>query len=454
MSAPDVPHNYEMEQAALGGMIMHTYLIGEAVADVGLRPEMFHHPAHRSICTEILALNEERNGLVDPMMVANRLKNRGIYDDIGGMDTLMAMTDLAPVAGSVRPYFNEIRNLHLRRQVIQASRELITDAYDADSGSDVVMGAPQRFYDLIPKATEDQKTVEECLRESVQVWRDIENGKRQLPGLSTGIEYIDRVMGGLKPGYHIIAARPSAGKTSLAGQIAEHFSREGRPSAWVNMDMPRGDLYERNVARASGVSLPKLSSGHAGEKNFAQVESAIEEMRDWPQHFLHAEFDVAKICSWVRLMKMRHDIQLLVIDYIQKCRAPHINSYDPVRVISYSSAAIKELCQQIDIPVLVLAQLNRGNIRDNRPPTLADLKGCGDLEQDAQSCVMLYKEEKFPYDKVPASDNIREASHRAIWLDIGKNQNGGIGAQEFWLRGSYFMMHEARPYWGYEELFQ
>jgi replicative DNA helicase len=447
------PHDEGIEQAALGAMIGNDAGAMLARAEHGLSPEMFFVPAHQLIVRTLYQLADEPKwkGFIDPLILSNRLREAGVLEEVGGFEYLVRCSELSPVTELARNYFDQVRVYHERRRVIQVCREVVDQAYgDAQDG--FVQGVPQRFYDILPQRT-SRLTLAESLQEIRQEWRELQEGKKEMSGLPTGNAKIDGMLAGFQPGsYNIIAARPSAGKTTLAGDIVNFHCKRGTPVAWVNMDMPRRDLEKRILCREAGVSLPKLNAGHAGEKNFAQVERAIVEIGQWPLHMLHAVRDVSKICSWIRLMVMRHGVKLLVLDYVQKLTADHINSHDPVRLISYGSAAIKELCQELDLPVLVLAQLGRSDPKDRRPPTLESLKGCGDLEQDAQTAMLLYKYEKFDYENAidPATRRpVNEVTDRAICLDVAKNQNGGIGVLEFWFRTSYFKFESAPEDWGF-----
>jgi replicative DNA helicase len=448
----------DVEMAALGAMIGNDSGALLARAEHGLEAGMFYWPEHQAVCRAVYALADETrwNGFVDPMMLGTRLEQMGVLHQLtNGKMYLVQCLEKAPLTSFAGGLWDQVRELHERREVVRVARAVEEEAFrEVDPG--FARGVPQKFYDILPQA-QSSLSLADSLQGIRQEWRDLQDGKQQMSGLPTGNAKLDEMLAGFQPGsYNIIAARPSAGKTTLAGDIVNFHCKLGTPVAWVNMDMPRKDLEKRFLCREAGVSLPKLNKGHAGEKNFSQVERAIVEMAGWPLHMLHAVRDVSKVCSWIRLMRMRSDVKLLVIDYVQKMTADHIRSHDPVRVISYCSAAIKELCQELELPVLMLAQLGRADRMDKRPPGLDSLKGCGDLEQDAQTAILLYKYEKFDYDAAvnPATGKpmrIDERTDRAICLDVAKNQNGGVGMQEFWFRTSYFRFESAPANWGYPE---
>lgn len=434
----------EIEQAALGAMIASETNATRAVADYHITADMFAGNGHSTVCRVIFELAAEQRGYVDPLMINNRLRTLNVLEELGGATYLMDCHTKAPLESMAGPIFEKVKDLHFKRKVVEICHLVEQEAKTTTAGGEYISTVPQRFYDIMPKVS-SKKTVGQCLGESLEKWRQIDEGEMTMPGLPSGFAEIDSMLGGFQKGFHIIAARPSAGKTSLEGCILTHLAKNGTPVARVCMDMSMEALLERDVCREAGVSLPKLNAKHAGQKNLAQVKEAAEKIEGWPMHILAGEYDISRIASWLRLMKLRHDIQLASIDYIQLCTAEHIRSYDPVRVIGYCSSAVKALAAELGIPVLVLAQLNRESAKDRRKPTLADLKGCGDLEQHAQTCILLSKEERFRYDLT----GIDEKKQRAIWCDVAKNQQGGVGAAEMWFHAPYFRMEFTDINWGH-----
>jgi replicative DNA helicase len=448
---PELPHNIHVEQAAIGSMLFHTETINTARADIALRPEMFFKHSHMTLVSVIFDCHQSTGGEFDVTLIASRLRAAGIWDEVGGMPYLSECMEKATLRGIAPKHFREVKSLHFLRQTIRAAQSMIDGAHEATDGEAYLLSTPQRLFDMMPARSGNQKSVGESLEESLQAWRDIKDGKRDMAGLKTGVRFLDDVFGGLSPGYHAVGARISCGKTTLAGQIGQYFNETSIPSGWVNMDMSYGDLYERNLMRAAQTNLGKFRKGMAQESDFDIAERVKTTVQDWPQHFLHAERDIANICSWIRLMHMTHGIKVVVIDYLQKCKAPHLRGAGKTEQISYCSAALKELGQQLGLVLIVLAQVNRGNVLDNRPPTVADLKDCGDIEQDAQTITMLYPAQDFPYDEISPLE-VDPEKQKAIWVDVQKQQQGKVGAKEFWLIGEHFKMVEAQPYWGYPSL--
>jgi len=437
-----------IEQAAIGVMVMNCESPSVAQADFDLQPKMFYRPAHHLLVQELYDLHTERHGYVDPVMLQQRLRAKGLLGELPDEQYLMKCSELAPIHFNQHHYFKTVVDLYMKRQVIKVADEVAGDAKGTLNAQEFLMEVPQRFFDLIPVKT-NEMPFEESLKKIRDQWADIRDGKVGMPGLMTGIKDLDESLTGLKPGsYTCIAARPGSGKTSLAGDIVDFQCEQGVPVGWLNMDMPRNELEARWLCRRGKVSMPKLNSGNAFGKNFADIDKAVESVSKWPLHTLHANRDILKACSWVRLKAKREGIKMLVADYAQKFTADHIRSHDPVRVISYCSAVMKELCQELEIPLLMLCQLGREDKRaPMKAPTMDDIKGCGDIEQDAQNILLLHKYPKFDYELA----KVNEVTDRAIYLDIAKQQNGGVGILPFWFRTSYFTMQRAPKDWGHPE---
>jgi len=213
----NLPKNLEMEQALIGCLVMDHEAPSMAQANFDIQPEMFSAPIHQSIVRAIYVLNAKKHGYVDPLMVNNEMRKLGIMAEMPRPSYLHECAELSPGRMYMASYCAEIKSLYQKRQVIKTAADVGTHAYEAENGLEYLMSVPQRFFDLMPKAGSDL-SLADSLQASVDQWRRMKDGELGLPGLSTGIAELDDTLTGLKPGsYNIIAARPSAGKTSLAG---------------------------------------------------------------------------------------------------------------------------------------------------------------------------------------------------------------------------------------------
>jgi replicative DNA helicase len=218
-------------------------------------------------------------------------------------------------------------------------------------------------------------------------------------------------------------------------QIAEFLANQNIPVARATLDMTVERLIARTTSRRAGVSLPKLNAGFAGENQLAKVTEAGELIGDYPMYITDELHDVNAICTWVRAMKIKHDIQLFTLDYVQQVGVTGRSTQymNENQTLTQVSRKFKRLALELKIPIILLSQLNRGSDHEDRIPTLSDLRGSGSLEQDANMVILLYHDKK---------EEDREGK-RPQWMDVAKNQDGPTGTLPFWFWANYFRFDEA-----------
>jgi len=252
---------------------------------------------------------------------------------------------------------------------------------------------------------------------------------------------------GLQPGLILLAARPSAGKSTMEDAWTYHLAMRDVPVGRVLLDMTLDKGVKRAISRMAEVSLPKLERGFAGRAQREAAADAARLVRGLPIYQTGKYRDVRQVCSWARAMHQRHGIQLLTIDFIQLMNASSGGKYFGANEqMSHITSQLKALSHELRIPVVALSQLNRAKERDGRKPQLSDLRDGGSLEQDASQVIFLYQDKDAP-DGVDSSGGER----RHVWVDVQKNQNGGIGALEFFLYANYFKFVPAPDNFGLGE---
>jgi replicative DNA helicase len=439
------PYNEEVERAVLGALMLEPVEVGAIFsAEMRLSPEAFYVRGHQKVAEvilEMLAAGEH----VDLVTVCARLKAQNQIDAVGGAMQLTTYVDQVTSVRNAHHHIGVLRGLWIQRRVIQTAREIIDEGYSSEDGEHLLHDAPQRFVEITERV-ETPKSNREVMLESYAEWESVEKGEKEMIGLRTGVPFLDRALGGLQPGLILLAGRPSAGKTTLEAQIADGLARQGMAVARVTVDMDRKRLLQRSICREAGVSLPKLQKGFAGEANKASVAEAIDVIASWPVYIREADRELRSICSWARAMKMKHDIQLLTVDYAQQIKASHLDTrfMGEYQEVSYVSGTFKALAAELGICVMLLSQLSRAGEKDNRPPKLSDLRGSGSLEQDAMAALFCWKYMKFDYEAA----NVEEHRKRATIVEVAKNQDGECAEQEFWLHAPYFRFEEADPDWG------
>jgi replicative DNA helicase len=238
-----------------------------------------------------------------------------------------------------------------------------------------------------------------------------------------------------------IVGRPSQGKTTIALNMTGSLALSGVPVAWINMDMQtKGRLFQRLVVWLAGVSLPKLKGGYARKDQLAKMQEAADRLKKAPIHVLDTENNLDVICAWIRMQVLKFGVKCVAIDYIQQIMTGDMRTDSSNNInarLTLVSAKLKKLQGELGIPFLVLTQLSRNADKEDRIPTLSDLRDSGSLEQDAFQVLLTYRNKQWSFDME------QDYHYRAQWIDLAKYQDGETGSVEFQFYAPYFSFKEA-----------
>jgi len=424
----------EAEYAAIGGMLLDAYKVAEFASNsLKLKPEAFYNKKHQIIFAAIMGMLADGRP-VDVLTVSDRLEADGTLEQVGGTHYLNQLLDAIPTPAHAEYYLDMVRQKYILRRVVEESEGLKSAALTTDRGDELLQTVPGRFAEIIEFVTR-KKTLKLIIAGLIEKWKKAHEQKRGFTGLPTPWDSLNEITCGLQPGIYMIAARPSQGKTTVEDQITDFLANQGIPVARVTLDMTVERLLARTTARRAGVSLPKLNAGYAGDNQIAKVTEAGELISDYPMYITDELFDVNAICTWVRAMKIKHDIKLFTLDYVQQVEVVgRAGQYmNENQVLTQVSRKFKRLALELKIPIILLSQLNRGSDQEDRIPTLSDLRGSGSLEQDANMVILLYHDKKEQ----------DQHGKRPQWMDIAKNQDGPTMPLPFWFWANYFRFDEA-----------
>lgn len=406
---------------ALGSLILDTEHEVQADMIKLLRPEHFYSDAHRKIYRAITALFED-GGHIDLTTLRDRLKRQGTLDDIGGVDYLIQITEATPTTSNGPHYAREIVDCHARRMAIFRCQKITDGAYDLTEPLDVVC---RNFEKALLELTHAQQTGDASSAGQLipPVLDKLQNRKHgELPGVATGFFEFDVHTGGLCGGdLIIIAGRPSMGKTAFALNVVEYITIQLKtPTLVLSLEMSSYQLIERLLSSVSGMDGYHIRRGYLSDFDHANLKEAGEIIRKAPLYIddqggLSAIEVVAKAKSAV----YKWGVKVLVIDYLQLMRGYGTNQND---IIAEISRSMKALAKDLQIPVVLVAQVNRGpESREDKRPRMSDLRDSGGIEQDADLVCMLYREDYYRLsEKDYAPTNIGE-------VIICKNRNGPTG---------------------------
>ncbi len=420
------PHSEEAERGVLGAVLLDAERVMDLCIEKQLVPESFYVPIHRAIYEAMLAMSREGRP-IDLLTVSEQLKGGGLLDRVGGPMALNRLVDATPTAAHAEYYIDIVRDRHMLRQVIGAAREIEKNCYQPDAaGSLALSDAEQAFFDITAHQHGQMRPWDDLIHEIVRM---LDSEHRGILGLATGYKDIDRCIGGLKPANMVIlAARPSMGKTSLAMNIAENVvlgiggdaGGRGKPVGIFSLEMSCVDLVKRMICSRAEVSMQRLNEGYLSRTNHNRLIHAADALVTAPI-FLDdtAGLEIAELRARARRMKVKHDIQLIVVDYLQLLRAPEYSRQSRQVEIAMVSAGIKAMAKELNLPVLVLSQLSRAAEQRDKTekPKLSDLRDSGSIEQDADIVMFLQRPSRIP------GHPDRENETLAL-VDVAKNRNG------------------------------
>ena len=395
MSERTLPHDLEAERATLGAILVDGDTNCPIAREV-IQPADFFRRAHAIIYEAMVALEDRRERIDLVTVSAEVQRTEGDLATVGGPAYLSQMTDGVPRASNVRHYAALVREHSKRRALIRMANELIVKAYDAEDPTMQLLAEADARMLKIVRGRESGRMVD--LRSTVhEMVRDIEyrvQHKGTLTGVTTGFKSIDdQTLGWQRGEMVIVAARPSMGKTAFVLNTAAAAARAGHHVAIFSLEMRRNQLEQRILAHVAGVELSHIRNGFLGEDELERLGAGMGEVSKLPIHVDDSAYQtVSSIRAACRRLRSEHGLGLVVVDYIQLMQAGDSRrNTTRNEELAQISRALKVMADEVDAPFLVLSQLSRAKAGQNAPPTLADLRDSGALEQDADTVAFLHR---------------------------------------------------------------
>lgn len=419
------PHSIEAEQSVLGA-ILHDARNAMPLAIEKLRRggETFYDLRHQALF-DVLAEMYDRQELIEATAVQQYLKDRNQLEALGGMPYIAGLMNCA---GSVEYYGEIVREKFILRKLIQTCTSAIANVYDHQGEVDGLLDQVESEILEIgqERVTNKSPTIKELVHKSMAMMEAAHLREGALEGLSSGFPDLDKMNGGFKGGEMIvIAGRPSMGKTALAMNIAEHVAVELKePVGIFSLEMSGVSLTTRAICSNGRVNNRSLRDGFLAERDFGKLTTASGKIANSKLHIDDAAgLSIMQLRAKARRMYQQHGIKLFVIDYLQLLNAKGAKFDNRQQEIAQISNGIKALAKELNVPVIVLAQLNRELEKDkNRKPRLSDLRESGAIEQDADLVGLLYKPEREETEDEPD-----ETDALPVNLLIAKQRNGPTG---------------------------
>src|SRR6266436_3899496 len=429
----EVPRSLPSSEDGEKGVLCSLLLSPREVADIcvlSLNPDAFYIPAHRTIYSLVLEFGDKYKP-IDFISLKQALKDRNQLEEIGGPEYLSDLYNFVPTAANAGYYVDIVREKYVLRRLISTCTRLSTQCYDQQGEIEPLLDDAEK--EIFAITGEHVKTeivpTKDLVMEAIEQIEKLYENRGSVTGLPTGFIELDRMTSGLHAAEMIvIAARPSMGKTALAMNIAEHVSIDvGKPVAVFSLEMSSQQLVQRLLCSRAQVDLQNVRNGFLSERDFPKLTSVASRLAT-AKLFIDDSpgLSIAELRAKARRLVASHQVQLLVIDYLQLLRSTSRRAQDNRQIeISEISAGIKSLAKELNIPIIVIAQLNRGpdaRAKEGGRPRLSDLRESGSIEQDADVVGLLVRSEYCETDEEAKQEKAGEAE-----LIIAKQRNGPTG---------------------------
>ncbi len=423
------PHSEDAERAVLGCALQDAARILDLCIERQISGESFYVQSHQGLFETMMDLHV-RQKPVDFVTVTERLRETGLLESVGGEDELGRLISGTPTTAHAEYYIQRVYENHLTRRIIDAARVVTEDCYKGEMEAESLLNtAAETFNSMGEQRTGAEKLWSKLVTDEMKEVERLIQEKKGITGISTGYEDIDKMLLGFQASDLIVlAARPSMGKTSLALNIAENIAigarkQEPRAVGVFSLEMSAESLVRRMICCHARVSAQLLSSGRVGTAEHSQLMAAADTLRQAPIYVDDtAGLEAMDLRARARRMKRKHNIQFIVVDYLQLMNYSKFAGEGRQRETAAISSALKGMAKELKVPVLVLSQLSRApETREKTAvPKLSDLRDSGAIEQDADVVMLLRRPCKYKDDK-------EFEDKRLAIVDIAKHRNGATG---------------------------
>jgi len=453
------PHALGAEKYVLSSCFMEPARYLAECMEVGIVPSHFYLPAHATIF-ETLILFSEQGREIEIVSFVQWLLDHGKLDSIGGPSTIADICTYAASAYAFGIHIKELQSKKILRDQIHACNLGIQNAYESPGEALETLDALER--DILAIREQSEATAPtQTLKSSVERFLDdlaaACQGKKPEGGITTGFDEIDRLtLGGMKPGdMFVVAARPSMGKTAFMMNVVEHVALDlGKPTGVFSVEMTQDQLVARLISARARISMRDIQPGNVpdvGElRRIQRIALDIAAAKDKLLVDPREGITINQIRAKARRWKREFGIEFIAIDYLQLIRSMSKQAQsNREREVAEISSGIKSLAKELAIPIMILAQLNRGpegrggknDGSGTGKPRMSDLRESGSIEQDADMVGLLYRHAYYAQD-----EDAKEACAGRAQLDLAKNRNGETGIVPLTFISNLTRFESGEPY--------
>jgi replicative DNA helicase len=413
-----VPQSLEAERSVLGALLLHP----DAVCDIGsLRAEDFYLPRHQVIYESIVSVYNARNH-TDPIAVEEELSRRGQLEVAGGRAQLLDLLESVVSAAAVTYHADLVREKSIQRRLLEICLNVARQAYENQmDAKDLLDEAERQIFEIARlDKTGEARSITQILEETFKRIDRLREREGRLTGLGTDYYDLDDLTGGLQPGeLVIVAARPSMGKTSFALNLTERVGGKDQGVAFFSLEMSSQQVIQNMLCCRAQIDGQSLRKGRVTDVQYKRLMEEADRLYEAPIYVDDTPgLTATQLRAKCRRLKQKHDIQMIVVDYLQLMSVGG-RIENRQQEIATISRAMKGIARELQVPLIALSQLNRDvENRDDHRPRMSDLRESGALEQDADVIVLLHREEYY---------KPTEANAGLAQIIIAKQRNGPTG---------------------------
>lgn len=435
-----MPHSIQAEQSVIGSMIIDQSAISVACETVGLTRDDFYNRNYGALFEAIQELYNEGKA-VDDVTIAEKLGDKDVPKEIADREALKDIIQSVPTSANIKNYAEIVYEKSMLRRMIKMTDEIANNCYaESDTVEKLLDDTEQRVFKLLQsKNTSDFVPISEVVRQALDRIETASSSADGITGISTGFADLDRRTAGLQNSDLIlVAARPSMGKTAFVLNLAQNMCfRDGKTVLIFSLEMPKVQLVNRLLAQEGRIDGQKIMTGRLDEKEYDSLIEAVDVIGHSKLIIEDkSSITIPEMRSKCRKYKLEHDIDIIMIDYLQLMNGSG-RSESRQQEISEISRALKGIARELNVPVIALSQLSRQvEQRNDHRPMLSDLRESGAIEQDADIVMFLYRDDYYNQDS--EEKGVTE-------IITAKQRNGPVGTDKLLWLSNYmkFVSYEA-----------
>lgn len=429
------PQSLEAEMSVLGGVFLDNGAM-ETVQGI-LHAEDFYLESHRQIYLAMLAL-DGRNEPIDLTTMSGLLKNQGCLEQVGGGAYLATLWDYVPHSANISHYCKIVSEKSVDRRVLKGAQDAAAIIYGGGNRADAISLLEQVVQPVIISRSSQPVGMSESVMEATKRLERRYDSKGEVQGIPYGIEDLDGATSGMHPGQLIIVAgRPSMGKSSFARNVLANNAKKGHTGLLFTLEMSRDDNVDCLMS-GEKIRYQAIRSGQLSPEEWTRLTMAMSKMHNWPVLIDDTPGITLHELRSKCLRQKKQGLDFVVIDYLQ-LMSPSNSRDSRVQALGEISRGLKQLARELEVPVMALSQLNRSvDSRQDKRPTMSDLRDSGEIEQDADVILFPYRPAAYCQeckDRVDSSShNYREHQSKAeIIIEKQRAGERNISIPACWL---------------------